>query len=96
MSFLQLKKDYVQVRKLRDRTQPGFGWDEALQLVTAPDEIWEAIFQVILYIATFGSPIPVPSGEKQIDSSPSFFENAEHVLQLFLIVIIKQNQKNYQ
>ena len=48
MSFLQLKKDYVQVQKLRDRTQSGFGWDEALQLVTAPDEIWEAIFQVIL------------------------------------------------
>jgi len=41
---LQLKKDYLIVKKLRELS--GFGWDDDLKIVTATDEVWEAYLQV--------------------------------------------------
>jgi len=36
-----LKKVYVQVKQLRDKS--GFGWDEGLSRVTATNEVWDAL-----------------------------------------------------
>ncbi|KAG9408792.1 hypothetical protein AC1031_020636 [Aphanomyces cochlioides] len=38
LSFL--KAEYTRVRQLRNNS--GFGWDEAKQLPTVPDEVWMA------------------------------------------------------
>ncbi|PPQ91574.1 hypothetical protein CVT25_012285 [Psilocybe cyanescens] len=38
-----LKKEYVQVAQLRDKS--GFGWDEGLSLVTATAEVWDALLK---------------------------------------------------
>ncbi|KAF8154309.1 hypothetical protein B0H34DRAFT_800166 [Crassisporium funariophilum] len=38
-----LKKEYVQVKQLRDKS--GSGWDEGLCRVTATDEVWDALLK---------------------------------------------------
>jgi len=38
-----LKKEYVQVKQLRDKS--GFGWDDGLSRVTATDEVWDALIK---------------------------------------------------
>ncbi|KAF8871548.1 Myb/SANT-like DNA-binding domain-containing protein [Infundibulicybe gibba] len=43
-----LKKDYVMVKKLRDNSGPGisgFGWNDTLCIVTASDEVWDAVLK---------------------------------------------------
>ena len=40
----QLKKEYVQVKSLREKS--GFGWDDVKKLVTATEEVWQALFMV--------------------------------------------------
>ena len=45
--YAQLKKDYLQVKTLRDSS--GFGWDDESQLVTATDEVWITFLEVMSY-----------------------------------------------
>ena len=50
----QLKKNYVQVNKLRN--QSGFGWDDGLKMVTASDDVWATYLKVrSIYFATHAS-----------------------------------------
>lgn len=44
--IFQFKEEYKIVKVLRE--QSGFGWDEATQLVTAPEDVWEAYLAVSL------------------------------------------------
>lgn len=44
--LVQTKKDYCTVKGLRDKS--GFGWDEELSLVTAPDDVWDKLAKVRL------------------------------------------------
>jgi len=42
----QLKKQFLEVDGLRSAS--GFGWDEALQMVTATEGVWEPYIKVAL------------------------------------------------
>ncbi|KAF9473333.1 hypothetical protein BDN70DRAFT_775527, partial [Pholiota conissans] len=44
-----LKKEYIQVKFLRDKS--GFGWDHTKQLVTADDEVWDALLMAHEHLA---------------------------------------------
>jgi hypothetical protein len=41
--YAQLKKSYMQVKSLRDKS--GFGWDSHLHMVTADPECWERLIE---------------------------------------------------
>lgn len=43
-SFLQLKKEYREVKQLRDLS--GFGWDDIQKLVTADNDVWLRLITV--------------------------------------------------
>ncbi|KAF8810434.1 hypothetical protein BYT27DRAFT_7091718 [Phlegmacium glaucopus] len=42
--WTSLKKEYVAVRDLR--AMSGFGWDDALSIVIAPDDVWDRLIAV--------------------------------------------------
>lgn len=42
--FTRIKKEYKAFKHILDQT--GFGWDEASQTVTAPDDVWQTYLQV--------------------------------------------------
>ncbi|KAF8154647.1 hypothetical protein B0H34DRAFT_860492 [Crassisporium funariophilum] len=42
--WTSLKKDYVAVRDLR--AMLGFGWDDALSIVIAPDDVWDRLIAI--------------------------------------------------
>ena len=44
-TLLQLKKEYVAVRDLQ--VMSGFGWDDALSIVIAPDDVWDLLIAVV-------------------------------------------------
>ena len=46
----QLKKDYVQVKFLHEKS--GFGWDDVRKLVTAMEEVWEVLVMVSSMLCT--------------------------------------------
>jgi hypothetical protein len=41
---LQLKSEFIEVKKLRE--QSGFGWDDARKMVTATADVWEKYLAV--------------------------------------------------
>lgn len=44
MDCYQLKKDFLAVQKLRNKS--GFGWDDEKQIVTASGEVWADLVKV--------------------------------------------------
>ena len=46
LMYFQLKKDFAVVKQLRE--QSGFGWDNALKIVTAPPDVWDKYLEVCL------------------------------------------------
>lgn len=43
-TLLKLKKEYVAIRDLQ--AMSGFGWDDALSIVIAPDDVWDRLIAV--------------------------------------------------
>lgn len=42
----QMKKDYQDVKFIRERS--GFGWDAERSIATATDDVWEKLFEVYI------------------------------------------------
>lgn len=42
----QVKKDYTCAKYLLGPSVSGFGWDDARKIVTASDDVWDALIQV--------------------------------------------------